>query len=71
MTVDPVNGNLIISGTLSATNIDISGTITTTSNLFVSGNTRLEGDLTTTDADILLKTLIIHTQLMGKVFSGD
>ena len=49
MTVDPVNGNLIISGTLSATNIDISGTITTTSNLFVSGNTRLEGDLTTTD----------------------
>ena len=25
MTVDPVNGNLIISGTLSATNIDISG----------------------------------------------
>ena len=43
--------------TLSATNIDISGTITTTSNLFVSGNTRLEGDLTTTDADITFEDL--------------
>ena len=68
MTVDPVNGNLIISGTLSATNIDISGTITTTSNLFVSGNTRLEGDLTTTDADITFEDLNNTYPTNGKGF---
>lgn len=68
MTVDPVNGNLIISGTLSATNIDISGTITTTSDLFVSGNTRLEGDLTTTDADITFEDLNNTYPTNGKGF---
>lgn len=49
------SGELVVTNVVSATNIRVSGTLTTTSNLFVAGDTRLEGDLTTTDADIVFE----------------
>ena len=52
LTLDPTNGDLIITGTLSATNIDVTGTITTSADLNVKGDSRFEGDITTTDADL-------------------
>ena len=51
------NGELVVSNVVSTTEIRVSGTISTTSNLFVEGDTRLEGDLTTTDADIVFEDL--------------
>lgn len=48
-------GELVVSNVVSATDIRVSGTISTTSDLFVEGDTRLEGDLTTTDADIVFE----------------
>ena len=49
------NGELVVSNVVSTTEIRVSGTISTTSDLFVEGDTRLEGDLTTTDADIVFE----------------
>ena len=49
------SGELVVSNVVSTTEIRVSGTISTTSDLFVEGDTRLEGDLTTTDADIVFE----------------
>jgi cytoskeletal protein CcmA (bactofilin family) len=49
------SGELVVTNVVSATDIRVSGTISTTSDLFVEGDTRLEGDLTTTDADIVFE----------------
>ena len=49
------SGELVVTNVVSATDLRVSGTISTTSDLFVEGDTRLEGDLTTTDADIVFE----------------
>ena len=62
------NGELVVSNVVSTTEIRVSGTISTTSNLFVEGDTRLEGDLTTTDADIVFEDLSGTFPTSGKGF---
>ena len=52
LTLNPTNVDIVITGTLSATNIDETGTITTSADLNVKGDSRFEGDITTTDADL-------------------
>ncbi|MGB0376040.1 MAG: tail fiber domain-containing protein, partial [Flavobacteriaceae bacterium] len=52
LTLNPTNGDIIITGTLSATNIDVTGTITTSADLNVKGDSRFEGEIATTDADL-------------------
>ena len=62
------NGELVVSNVVSTTEIRVSGTISTTSDLFVEGDTRLEGDLTTTDADIVFEDLGGTFPTSGKGF---
>ena len=67
VTISP-SGELAVSTVVSTTNIRVSGTITTTSNLVVQGDTRLEGDLTTTDADIVFQDNTGSFPTSGKGF---
>ena len=62
------NGELVVSNVVSTTEIRVSGTISTTSDLFVEGDTRLEGDLTTTDADIVFEDQNSSYPTNGKGF---
>ena len=62
------NGELVVSNVVSTTEIRVSGTISTTSDLFVEGDTRLEGDLTTTDADIVFEDVGGTFPTSGKGF---
>lgn len=62
------SGTLEVSGSVSATNLYASGTISTTNDLFVEGDTRLEGDLTTTDADIVFEDVGGTYPTSGKGF---
>ena len=62
------SGELVVTNVVSATDIRVSGTISTTSDLFVEGDTRLEGDLTTTDADIVFEDVGGTFPTSGKGF---
>ena len=62
------SGELVVSNVVSTTEIRVSGTISTTSDLFVEGDTRLEGDLTTTDADIVFEDVGGTFPTSGKGF---